>query len=297
MTTDPLAAALEYAPRDWACFPLIPGRKEPVIPAVHPEGHPLRGVCQGECGREGHGLYDAVTDPETIKRWWTRWPSANIGLRTGIDFDMLDIDGPDCLDALEHAGAPGDPDIEGPTVASPRGWHVYVSPTGRGNKADLGGLSGVDWRGVGGYAVAPPSRKANGTGWDWILTGGTFDLGPDTPIEPAPAWVMDLFDPTRPTRLDGPTRHGGRTGYGAAALERELGRLVLTQEGGRNDQLNRSAFSLGQLIATGDLDLDEVGNALLAAALRIGLGERESTSTIKSGLRSGLTTPRTRKVA
>ena len=34
--------------------------------------------------------------------------------------------------------------------------------TGRGNSTRLGGLAGVDWRGAGGYIVAPGSARADG---------------------------------------------------------------------------------------------------------------------------------------
>jgi Bifunctional DNA primase/polymerase, N-terminal len=221
---------------------------------------------------------------------------ANIGLPTGRAFDILDVDGPAALDALECAGPIGDPDIEGPTVSTPRGWHVFVEVTGRGNAVNLGDLIGVDWRGAGGYVVAPPSWKADGTRWEWIIVP-PHDLGPDTAIVPAPDWVLALFDRRAEMPAGGPARHAGRTAYGAAALERELGRLVMAAEGTRNHTLNRAAFSLGQLVAGGDLSVDEVGDALLNTALRIGLGETESVGTIKSGLRKGLTTPRSSKVS
>jgi hypothetical protein len=166
MTPSTLEAALGYAARGWLVFPLKPGGKQPVIPTAHPEGDPLHGVCKGGCGREGHGLHDATIDPATITRWWTHWPAANIGLPTGYQFDVLDIDGQDALDALnawaELNGGPDYPPLEGPTVRTPRGWHVYVAPTGHGNTVNLGGILGLDWRGIGGYVVAPPSMMKDG---------------------------------------------------------------------------------------------------------------------------------------
>jgi hypothetical protein len=139
--------ALDYAARGWPVFPLEPGGKPP-------------------CGRlVPHGLKEATTDPEQINRWWTTEPDANIGLRTGDVFDVLDIDGPDALASLEAimplaVDPDEDPVIIGPTVKTPRGWHIYMAPTGRGNTTNLGGLAGVDWRGKGGYVVAPGSVKA-----------------------------------------------------------------------------------------------------------------------------------------
>lgn len=289
MDSDILSAALDYAARGWSVLPLEPGGKRPA-------------------GRLApHGLKDATTDAAVLTAWWAAEPTANIGLRTGESFDVLDIDGPAALDALEGAGPPAEvrmvdgaavcaDDIEGPTVATPRGWHVYVAPTGRGNTVNLAGLPGVDWRGVGGYVVVPPSTKPDGTAWEWLRPSG-LDLGPDTPIRPAPAWVLALFDRREApaTAPVGSVRHEGRTGYGAAALERECGRLAVAVEGERNDQLNRSAHSLGKLVASRDLDAEEAGCHLLRVAIRIGLGEPEAIATIKSGLAAGVRSPRRRR--
>lgn len=265
-------AALAYAVKGWSVLPLAPGTKRPLSRFVR------------------HGLLDATDDPEQIERCWTAEPEANIGLTTGSHFDVLDVDGPTALDALEcwsenRIGG----DIEGPTVATPRGWHVYIAATGRGNGVNVGGLAGIDWRGRGGYAVAPPSRGADGTSWDWI-TGTPQDCGADTPIVPAPEWVLALFDRQHP----GPNipRHAGVSPYGAAALERELGRLAVAQPGSRNHSLNSAAHALGQLVGGGVLDAEQVASSLVVVACRIGLPEAEARRTIASGLRAGLRSPR-----
>jgi hypothetical protein len=271
-----LKAALGYAARGWPVFPCEPGDKRPL----------------GKLAP--HGLKDATTDTDQIHRWWKAEPTANIGLPTGLTFDVLDIDSADALDRLETVSGsqPGDEDIEGPTVSTPRGWHCYVAPTGRGNTVNLGGISGIDWRGKGGYVVAAPSLKDDGGTWTWIA-GTERDLGPCTPIVPAPAWVLALFDrrrwDTEPSALP---RHAGRTGYGAAALERELGRLALAPEGTRNHQLNASAHSLGQLVASGRLDPEEVIAGLVSVGRKIGLSDSECEKTIASGLAAGRRAPR-----
>jgi hypothetical protein len=56
--------------------------------------------------------------------------------------------------------------------------------------------------------------------------------------------------------------------------------------------LNRAAFNLGQLVAAGLLDADQVRAVLLAAALEAGNPERKVTATIESGLRGGAAKPR-----
>lgn len=80
--------------------------------------------------------------------------------------------------------------------------------------------------------------------------------------------------------------------YGHAALASELATLAGATEGTRNDTLNRAAFSLGSLVAGGDLDRHRVETALLAIALSVGLSESEARATIKSGMEAGAQEPR-----
>jgi hypothetical protein len=75
-------------------------------------------------------------------------------------------------------------------------------------------------------------------------------------------------------------------------LEGEAGKVVLAPVGQRNHTLNAAAFSLGQLIAGGVLDVDEVVSALLVAAERCGLPTAEARASIASGLRAGAAQPR-----
>jgi putative DNA primase/helicase len=64
--------------------------------------------------------------------------------------------------------------------------------------------------------------------------------------------------------------------------------------GRRNATLNRAAFNLGQLVAAGLLDAEEVRTVLLAAALEAGNPEAKAQATITSGLRGGISRPRRR---
>ena len=137
-------AARWYAKRGLAVFPLVPGGKRPMT---------------------AHGLHDATTDLDAVQRWWLATPNANIGLRTGLRYDVIDVDGPAgylSLDTLREAGLL--PDILG-TVVTPRGTHLYVAPSGDGNTAGL--RPGIDYRGQSGYVVAPPSRREDGAAWAW----------------------------------------------------------------------------------------------------------------------------------
>ncbi len=90
-----------------------------------------------------------------------------------------------------------------------------------------------------------------------------------------------------PTRQNAPSRINDAT-----ALQREIDTLLATAEGNRNTQLNKSAFTLGQLVATGSLDRSTVEARLSDAARTVGLGAREAIATIQSGLDAGMRVPR-----
>lgn len=153
-----LAHALRYALAGWPVFPLQPGGKTPVIPSAHPEGDPLRGKCTGDCGRPGHGVYDATTDPEQIGDWWKRWPNANIGLAIGDDMVVFDVD-------PRHGGEPGHliklglDMTQAPTQRTWRdGWHVaYRKPHTIDLAAHVANLPGLDVISGARYIVAAPS--------------------------------------------------------------------------------------------------------------------------------------------
>ena len=284
-----LDAAHDYARRNWPVFPVAEQGKLPKIAAAHPDGDPLRRTCRGECGHDGHGLYDATTDHERIERWWFQWPNANVGLRTGVAFDALDIDGPAGLDTLNGAVPTGDDysSIDGPTVLTGGGGHhVFVAVTGLGNKA--GFIRGCDWRGAAGYVVGVPSVHPSGESYAWFP-----GCGPDEQaICPAPSWLIALVTPPAHRVTNNAIPTAKSSNYGHAALEREVGRLAMAPVGARNDALNRAACSLGQLVASGALSAAEVISSLVEVARRIGLNEHEIEATIDSGMTAGFRSPR-----
>ncbi|HEX2041539.1 MAG TPA: bifunctional DNA primase/polymerase [Acidimicrobiales bacterium] len=286
MTTH-LDHALYYARElSWPVFPVAPRGKLPLLPSAHARGEP---PCRGECGREGHGLHDATTDETTIRRWWGKCPDASIGLRTGVAFDVVDIDGPEGLAALNATRADR-PITWGPeSITGGGGWHLFHLPTGGGNRAKI--VEHVDYRGAGGYIVAPPSVHPSGERYFWAP-----GAGPDEPLEPLAGWLRELVLPPSqehgvavPIHRRPPERLNA---YATRAFESELGRVALASVGERNHQLNKSAFALGQLIAGGALPLELVVDRLIEAAARAGLTGREVEATIASGLRSGARQPR-----
>ncbi|MFG3639108.1 YfjI family protein [Micromonospora sp. NPDC047762] len=108
----------------------------------------------------------------------------------------------------------------------------------------------------------------------------------DRPLRAVPDQPGDPFD--TPT----PQSTGGGAGYAQTALTNELERVRTAVKGTRNDALNRAAFSLGQLVAGGELTELEVRSALTDTARGAGLDEREIAATIASGLGKGQLNPR-----
>jgi hypothetical protein len=148
-------AAAWYASLGLPVLPLAPGSKVP-----------LGGSC---CwGSHARGCTQALSNAEAVAHWWAQHPTANVGLATGHVVDVIDVDGPTGW----HQWLAGVdwPDVLG-AVCTPRpgGVHRYVRRTGRGNGQKI--APGIDYRGAGGYVVAPPSwvREPGYAGSYWWL--------------------------------------------------------------------------------------------------------------------------------
>jgi Bifunctional DNA primase/polymerase, N-terminal len=265
-------AALRYAERGWPVFPCSPKSKIPLYESPHPRDSPERATCRGECGRWGHGVLDATVDQALITEWWTRTPAANIGLACGapgpdvVDFDIAhDKPGQLSFERLKDAGL-----LRGPiaVVTTPSGgWHVFFcgsqEPQGNGALA----RHGVDFRGAGGYVVAPPSATPAGS---YTLVEHREPAG----IEVSFAAIRALL---APPRIWIP-RSEGTPGSIAGLI-----RVVTSQrEGNRNSALYWAA----RCAVDANADAGAF-NALLDAAIGTGLPSSEAERTIQSAQRGG----------
>jgi hypothetical protein len=302
-------AAVGYASRGIPVLPLhypLPHR-----PSLQPvPGDPQPAVARADCscrdpgcGQVGkhplgslvpHGVKDATCNRARILAWWTRHPQANIGLATGHRFDVLDVDGHVGTHAIHELAAQHGLHSSGPLVCTGGGgWHYYLAPTGLGS-IQAQGLAHVDWRGRGGYVVAPPSRHASGHLYQWI-EGRDLDL----PVPQVPAVLLERLQPRHLQRPTGPVHFpavadGPGDRYARAALAEELARVAAAPVGGRNRQLWESTRNLYNLVATGALEHREVDQGLLAAAERCGLlveEPRQTRRTLASGRQVGLAHP------
>ncbi len=276
----------------------------PVLPLF---GVDEEGVCtcskRSDCTSPGkhpyakavpHGLDSASTEPSDLDEWIAEGWQGNLGIRLDghIVFDLDDGDEGEAAFATLNQRLGELPPTRFQRSGSGR--HLlYRLPNGvtLGNSTkNLGNPRHVDVRGgEAGYIVVEPSIHHSGNAYAWDdRTQPIADLPMD--------WVAVLAKkPSAPPNQAEPKVYDGTAGgtrYGLAALNREATTLAATEEGGRNEALNRAAFACGSLVAGGELDEQHVFDTLTDAALECGLDESETAQTLVSGMDAGVTEPR-----
>lgn len=261
-------AALAYAAHGWLVFPL-----HGQVPWIKREDG-------------GQGFKDATRDRDQIIRWWTSWPTANVGIRTGqaSGLAVLDVDTEAPADRCHPALA----EVEAERGLLPG---TVMEHTGRGGLHLLyrwaAGLKigsnvwgkGLDLRGEGGYICAAPSISSKtGRRYEWI--GGCWDA-------PLPRW------PTRQLPIpasEEPVRRSVAISRPPAGtpLAGLVNAVLAAEPGKRNHMLNWAAFRAGEHVMAGRMDYDEVCSALLDAGQDVGLTDREIVGTVRSGLAKGM---------
>ena len=128
--------------------------------------------------------------PEEIREWWSKWPSAMVGIVTGAisGISVIDVDESQGHEELQKYV----PDsLLMPTAMTPRGGqHLYFktpSPS-IGNNARI--IPGCDFRGEGGYVVAPPSTNGTGKAYTWLPGLSLQEIEPP----PLPAAYLCYID-------------------------------------------------------------------------------------------------------
>jgi len=235
----------------------------------------------------GLGLKHATNDPDTISRWATRWPGCSWGAACAESgFIALDVDprngGDESYSTLVN------------TVTLPRaptqqtgggGRHyLFAAPTIR-VKGKLDAGLDVKHRG---YILVEPSTHPSGGSYRW--TWAPWDIALPT----LPQSLLErLRVPERDIHDQPEQQYGyGTTRYGQSALDGEAGKVLQACEGDRNNVLNAAAYAVGQLVAGGEIDLQDATSALTRAGLAAGLGAKEVEATLTSGLEAGQKDPR-----
>jgi len=170
--------ATHFVSRGWPVFPLAPGGKVPVVPRE----------------RGGHGCRDASLDLNRVEAWWRDYPDANVGVATGRRSGLLvvDIDPRKTEQWLESVNALALPQTFTVKTWS-GGWHLYFTYTFE-KRITIGTdlLPGIDWRGEGGYVVAPGST----------VEGRLYEIARNLPIIPAPVALIERIEGARRQRRE-----------------------------------------------------------------------------------------------
>ncbi|CAI9419323.1 bifunctional DNA primase/polymerase [Nocardioides sp. T2.26MG-1] len=253
-------AAIRYANLGIPVFPCVPGGKQPLTP---------------------NGFYDATSSARTVHHWWRRTPDANIGLPTGADTGILVVDidvhpGGSGFAAFERARSEELTNSWGWIVRTPSGGiHAYYpAETDREQRSWQVPSSHVDFRGDGGYVIAPPSRIEV----DGELTTYEVIAVTTQPAKPLDAIRLRQFlEPPRPRPVNPPSGLPPKR-----CRPQALARVVaLTPEGGRN----RALFWASCRMAEDGQTRAHAVSYLMPAAQYAGLPDREIESTIDSAYR------------
>lgn len=278
------STAVHLATSGTRVFPLVPGGKTPLI-------------------KGGGGFRGATTDEATIRGWWAKWPTANIGIACGasgifvVDLDVRDGK-PGVPNWTALVGGRAVPDTY--TVRSPSGGvHLYFRAPDTALPSTRGELAaGIDTRGFDGYTVGPGS----------VLDGDddAYHVECDAQIAETPAWlVAAMLEVVNARRSKTSVRSEvGDDGEGIVPANDVLDRvqqwaqeLARAPEGKGNQTANRTAFMVGQYVGAGQIERSDAEESMQAALngwtwRRGASDERAMRHQISKSIGDGMRTPR-----
>jgi hypothetical protein len=246
--TSTLEAALAYLERGWSVVPQRKGAKKP-------------------CVRWKRFQQDLPTEDE-IRRWWAQWPDAGIALILGpvSRLFVIDVDGIDAH--LELIGRLGSEPIVAKVLSGsgdPFRYHLYfLHPSIRTKSKFTPWHPKLEFRGLGGIVIAPPSVHRSGKCYQWAV-GRSVD---DMPLSAAPAQVLAALEagaaPKRKCRTAATEYRpvAECSGFAASASTQEFLAGKFAEGPGWNKRLFHAACDL----AGRQIPIEEAQPALLAGA-------------------------------
>ena len=205
--------------------------------------------CSGKVPATPHGCKDATTDPAQIAEWWGGGSTYNVAIATGNGLVVLDVD------TAHDAGKFGDEtlaDLEQQYGPLPETWtcltggggvHHYFQCDDPALTVGAGFAPGLDYRGAGGYVVAPPSiHPTTGRAYEWEASSTPTSV----PLAPLPDWLHRLM---LQGKRDKPNKAKGKEAPGKVT------------EGRRNSEM----FSFAASLRAKGLTVAEITAAMMEA--------------------------------
>jgi len=194
-TETKLSFALRYAALGWHVFPVWNVNDDGSCACGNPEmDEKLHKIGKHPLGLAApKGQDDATINPDTIKKWWTRFPNANIAAHLAssglcaIDIDprnggLYDIEiveakhGPLNSDVLQFTGGGGE-------------HRVFKLPPNQTLPGKLGkSLKGIDVK-CNGYIILEPSNHSSGGSYAWEASSDPLQGAIPSSL---PDWIRDL---------------------------------------------------------------------------------------------------------
>ncbi|MCG3139041.1 MAG: hypothetical protein HJJLKODD_02918 [Phycisphaerae bacterium] len=233
-----LGAALRYAELGWHVFPVY-------------------SISQGQCTcgdascrsagkhpRLSNGLKGASVDQAIINQWWTKWPDANVGIRTGAISGIIAIDidprhgGDGTLTKLINENGQLPPTTT--AITGSGGHHLIMAHPGVNvsNRTNL--WPGIDVRSDGGYIVVPPSNHASGGTYQWSNGSDPWQCEPAS----IPNWVLEALVKSPGNHACKPTSNGDEWHLLIESARRYIASADSVAEGQRNSAAFRLAGNL-----------------------------------------------------
>lgn len=179
-----LAAALSYAQHGWQVLPL-----HTVVDGACTSRRGMGCRSPGKHPRTEHGVKDANSDPDQIRKWWKRWPTANVGIACGSGSRLIVVDidprNGGSLEAIEarHGELP----LTVQSKSGGGGVHLLFRADG-GRSCNPSTLQGVNILAEGKLFVAPPSLHLSEQRYRWSDGRGPTEVQ----VAQAPPWLTAL---------------------------------------------------------------------------------------------------------
>ena len=248
--------------------------------------------------------YQAPSIQQALQ-WWNGYPSRGIAIICGVGsggLAVLDFDNKEAYREMSMFLLDICPDM--PIIKTPNGYHVYFRCNDLVKTTKLAMNNDgviVEFKGVGGYVVAPPTPR-------YVVTSGDITKLPTLSKEQVSKIVLEArtLDERPPVEIT-LTKNGRGVGktiqttnveaYVAEKMEEIREGVSNAGKGNRNNSLFAYAAWAGEFVGGGYVTLDDALILLYDAATLSGLtsdkndGRKQTNKTIKWGLRKGMKKP------